>query len=127
MGYLVARRLVINMNSLIVLSSLVACSLSAPTSEPIKPKIAVTPAQPYINTGAASGPAHLALGDLVATANGYRSLALEGFSEDVNQDGFVDPIAPAVPVAPVVTYAHPYALHPYGFLWSSFDPCCCPC
>jgi len=74
-------------------------------------------AKPYINTGAAAGPAHLALGDLVATKNGFRSLALEGFSEDVDQDGFVDPIAPAVPVAPVVTYAayHPYALHPFGF------------
>merc|ERR1711963_1314013 len=42
--------------------------------------------------------------------NGFRPLALEGFSEDVNQDGFVDPIAPAV-AAPLVAaapavYAH---------------------
>merc|ERR1712154_403717 len=64
-------------------------------------------AKPYINTGAASGPLTPAVGDLVATPNGYRSLALEGFSEDLNQDGFVDPIGQAVPVvhavaAPVV-------------------------
>merc|ERR1712227_839108 len=57
--------------------------------------------------GAASGPLTPAVGDLVATPNGYRSLALEGFSEDLNQDGFVDPIGQAVPVvhavaAPVV-------------------------
>merc|ERR1712055_792197 len=43
-----------------------------------------------------------AVGDLVATNRGYRPLSLEGFSEDVNEDGFVDPIAPAVAAAPVV-------------------------
>ena len=42
------------------------------------------------------------MGDLVATPNGYRSLALEGFSEDLNQDGFVDPIGQAVPVVQTV-------------------------
>ena len=47
------------------------------------------PAEPYINTGAVSGPLTPAVGDLVATPNGYRSPALEGFSEDLNQDGFV--------------------------------------
>ena len=46
-------------------------------------------AKPYINTGSASGPLTPAVGDLVATPKGYRSLALEGFSEDLNQDGFV--------------------------------------
>merc|ERR1719154_475749 len=45
-----------------------------------------------------------AVGDLVATNRGYASLALEGFSEDVNEDGFVDPIGQAVPV---VQYAAP--------------------
>merc|ERR1711862_259749 len=41
------------------------------------------------------------VGDLVATNRGYASLSLEGFSEDVNEDGFVDPIAHAAPVVPV--------------------------
>merc|ERR1712203_656537 len=80
-----------------------------------------------------AGPLTPLVGDAVATPRGYRPLSLEGFSEDVNQDGFVDPIAPAAPVvytAPVVhaapaVYGYPYGLHhglgyglgyPYGFL-----------
>merc|ERR1739844_108063 len=87
----------------------------------------------YLASGAAAGPVHPGFGDLVATPRGYRPLSLEGFSEDVNQDGFIDPIAPAAPVvytAPVVhaapaVYGYPYGLHhglgyglgyPYGFL-----------
>merc|ERR1712018_345539 len=67
-------------------------------------------AAPYVNDGPVSGPLTPAVGDLVATPNGYRSIALEGFSEDLNEDGFVDPIAPATPVvaaasAPVVHHA----------------------
>merc|ERR1711911_524879 len=66
------------------------------------------PAALYINQGAVSGPLTPAIGDLVATPKGYRSLALEGFSEDLNQDGFVDPIAqavvPVVHAAPVAAY-----------------------
>merc|ERR1711988_999780 len=74
-----------------------------------------------------AGPLTPLVGDAVATPRGYRPLSLEGFSEDVNQDGFVDPIAPAAPVvyaAPAV-YGYPYGLHhglgyglgyPYGFL-----------
>merc|ERR1711874_686880 len=54
------------------------------------------------------------MGDLVATPKGYRSYALEGFSEDLDQDGFVDPIGQAVPVvqhvAPVINYAAAPAL-----------------
>merc|ERR1712001_503788 len=46
-----------------------------------------------------AGPLTAAFGDLVATERGLRPVSLEGFSEDVNQDGFVDPIAQAVPVA----------------------------
>merc|ERR1712110_1177114 len=68
-------------------------------------------ARPHVNAGAASGPLTPAVGDLVATPKGYRSLALEGFSEDLNQDGFVDPIGQAVPVvhtplvaAPAISY-----------------------
>merc|ERR1712117_599166 len=61
-------------------------------------------AAPYVNEGPVSGPLTAAIGDLVATERGYVPLSLEGFSEDLNEDGFVDPIAPAVaaPVAPVV-------------------------
>merc|ERR1711902_326852 len=58
--------------------------------------------------GSASGPLTPLVGDLVATDRGYASLSLEGFSEDVNQDGFVDPIAHAAPVVPV---AAPLAYH----------------
>ena len=73
---------------------------------------------------AQTGPTHAAIGDLVATRRGFRPLSLEGFSEDDDQDGFVDPVGQ---VAPVVTYAaapfyggyYPYAAnlplgYPYG-------------
>ena len=57
-------------------------------------------AQPYINSGSAAGPLTAAFGDLVSTNRGLRPVSLEGFSEDLNQDGFVDPIGQAVaPVA----------------------------
>merc|ERR1719410_1994062 len=59
-------------------------------------------AAPYVNDGPVAGPLTPVFGgDAVQTPRGLASIALEGFSEDVNQDGFVDPIAPAVP-APVV-------------------------
>merc|ERR1712241_1279113 len=65
--------------------------------------------RPHVNSGVPAGPLTPAVGDLVATPKGYRSLALEGFSEDLDQDGFVDPIGQAVPVvqhvAPVINYA----------------------
>merc|ERR1711874_472852 len=72
-------------------------------------------ARPHVNSGVPAGPLTPAVGDLVATPKGYRSLALEGFSEDLDQDGFVDPIGQAVPVvqhvaAPVISYAAAPAL-----------------
>merc|ERR1739848_856954 len=75
----------------------------------------------------------ICLSALVGTKRGFRNIALEGFSEDANQDGFVDPIgqvAPVVYAAPVVapyayhhvapvTYTHTVAagslFHPFGF------------
>merc|ERR1711953_677090 len=91
----------INMKAFVVLAASLATALAAPAD----PQVLVA-AKPYINQGAASGPLTPAVGDLVATPNGYRSLALEGFSEDLNQDGFVDPVAQAVAVqTPVVQYA----------------------
>merc|ERR1711923_260177 len=46
-----------------------------------------------------AGPLTAAFGDLVSTERGLRPISLEGFSEDLNEDGFVDPIGQAVPVA----------------------------
>merc|ERR1711971_22438 len=70
-----------------VLSSLFACGLAAPTT--------------HVNSGVPVGPLTPAFGDAVQTPKGLRSYALEGFSEDLNQDGFVDPIGQAVVAAPV--------------------------
>merc|ERR1712012_918059 len=86
-----------------VLSSLFAVGLSAPTT--------------HVNSGLPAGPLTPAFGDAVQTPKGLRSLALEGFSEDLNQDGFVAPIGQAVPVvqtvaAPAVAaYSVPVAHH----------------
>jgi len=65
-------------------------------------------AAPYVNDGPVAGPLTAAFGDLVATERGLRPISLEGFSEDVNQDGFVDPLAQAVPVAAPV-FSAPFA------------------
>merc|ERR1711970_259969 len=93
---------------LLFLLSLIGCSVAAPVAE-ADADAQLLLAKPYINSGSAAGPLTPAVGDLVATNRGYRPLSLEGFSEDVNEDGFVDPIAPAVPVvhyaAPVIAAA----------------------
>merc|ERR1711944_241934 len=79
------------MNSFVVFATLLATACAAPQT------IVNT-----VNKGPQTGPlTPLVGGDLVQTPKGLRSLALEGFSEDLDQDGFVDPIAPAVP-APIV-------------------------
>merc|ERR1712241_1148011 len=88
------------MKQFVTLLAVVGSSLAAPAADPQVIKVAA----PYINQGAASGPLTPAIGDLVATPKGYKSLALEGFSEDLNQDGFVDPIGQAV--VPVVHHAN---------------------
>merc|ERR1711971_1537288 len=84
------------MKQFVTLLAFVGSSLAAPAADPQLVQVAA----PYINQGAASGPLTPAVGDLVATPKGYKSLALEGFSEDLNQDGFVVPIGQAV--VPVV-------------------------
>merc|ERR1719251_306490 len=56
-----------------------------------------------LQSGLPDGPLTPAWGDGVLTPRGVRPLHLEGFSEDVNQDGFVDPIGAAV--APVAVAA----------------------
>merc|ERR1712114_34742 len=92
-----------NMKAFVAVLFAAGSVLSAPAADPL------LLAKPYINQGSASGPLTPAVGDLVATPKGYKSIALEGFSEDLNQDGFVDPIGQAVAVhavaAPTVTYA----------------------
>merc|ERR1712172_223197 len=88
----------LTMNSFVVLSTLLAAACAAPQ---------------LVNQGPQSGPLTPVVGgDLVATPKGFRSIALEGFSEDLNEDGFVDPIAPAAPapiVAPQVAFPAPVA------------------
>merc|ERR1712012_153660 len=86
------------------------------------------PLNAFLTSGGAAGPVHAAVGPLVATKRGFRDINLEGFSEDDDQDGFVDPIGQVAPVAyaapvayhapvvaaPAVTYAHAPALtHTY--------------
>ena len=69
-----------------------------------------------VNQGPQSGPLTPAYGDLVQTPKGLRSIALEGFSEDLDQDGYVDPVGQAtVPVA-VAPIAHTHAapVHAYA-------------
>merc|ERR1712165_5217 len=90
----------ITMKALIILA-VAAIGHAAPAADP-----------QLLQSGLPAGPLTPAWGDLVATPRGAASLALEGFSEDVNQDGFVDPIGQAVVAAPVVA---PYAYGHYGY------------
>merc|ERR1711981_284744 len=80
-----------------IILALAAIGSAAPAADP-----------QLLQSGLPAGPLTPAWGDLVATPRGARPLHLEGFSEDVNQDGFVDPIgqaAVAVAAAQAV-YAH---------------------
>merc|ERR1712178_271602 len=96
----------ITMNSFVVFATLLASAGAAPQT------VVNT-----VNQGPQTGPATPIIGDAVATPKGFRSLALEGFSEDLNQDGFVDPIVPAAPApvvvpAPIARIAAPVAVAP---------------
>merc|ERR1712012_1510343 len=79
--------------------------------------LALANAEPSLTSGSAAGPLHPAVGGLVATKRGYRPIALEGYPEDDNQDGFVDPIGQVAPVAvaPVVYAAHHVVTHPVTY------------
>merc|ERR1712026_165027 len=105
------------MKQFVVLSAVVSCALGAPVAE-AEADAQLLLAKPYINSGSASGPLTPLVGDLVATNRGYASLSLEGFSEDVDQDGFVDPIAHAVHVvaAPAAVHVGVLACHGVGCL-----------
>merc|ERR1712038_1057998 len=91
----------ITMNSFVVFATLLAAACAAPQT------VVNT-----VNQGPQTGPATPIIGDAVATPKGFRSLALEGFSEDLNQDGFVDPIVPAAPAPVVAPVPAPVALAP---------------
>eukprot|EP00093_Oithona_nana_P015068 15068.XXX_780020_780559_1 [CDS] Oithona nana genome sequencing. len=78
------------MNTFVVFTTLMAAACAAPQT------LVQT-----VNEGPQTGPLTPLVGNLVATPKGLRPIELEGFSEDLNQDGFVDPIAPAAP-APIV-------------------------
>merc|ERR1712238_572770 len=79
----------LTMNSFVVFTTLLAAACAAP--------------QTVVNTvdeGPQTGPLTPLVGGLIQTPKGFRSIDLEGFSEDLNEDGFVDPVVPAVP-API--------------------------
>merc|ERR1712029_222313 len=62
----------------------------------------------------------------MGTPRGVRPLNLEGFSEDVNQDGFVDPIgaavAPVAVAAPAVHAVAAPAVHYAGYALPAVKP-----
>merc|ERR1712051_446167 len=87
----------ITMKAFIILA-VAAMGYAAPAADP-----------QLLQSGLPAGPLTPAWGNGVLTPRGVRPINLEGFSEDVNQDGFVDPIghavAPVAVAAPAVHYA----------------------
>merc|ERR1712088_1277671 len=81
------------MNSFVAFTTLLAAACAAPQT------VVNT-----VNEGPQTGPLTPLVGGLIQTPKGFRSIDLEGFSEDLNEDGFVDPVVPAVP-APIVAPA----------------------
>ena len=79
-----------------------------------------------LQSGLPAGPLTPAWGNGVLTPRGVRPLNLEGFSEDVNQDGFVDPIgaavAPVAVAAPAVYAAAAPAVHYGGYALPAVKP-----
>merc|ERR1712122_155041 len=87
------------MKAFIAAAALAAVGSAAPAADP-----------QLLQSGLPAGPLTPAWGDGVLTPRGVRPLHLEGFSEDVNQDGFVDPIGAAVaPVAVAAPAVHAVA------------------
>merc|ERR1712238_192959 len=79
----------LTMNSFVVFTTLLAAACAAPQT------VVNT-----VNEGPQTGPLTPLVGGLIQTPKGFGSIDLEGFSEDLNEDGFVDPVVPAVP-API--------------------------
>merc|ERR1711894_556121 len=95
----------LTMNSFVVFTTLLAAACAAPQT------VVNT-----VNEGPQSGPLTPLVGGLIQTPKGFRSIDLEGFSEDLDEDGFVDPAVPApivapAPIAPV--YNSVPAISPY--------------
>merc|ERR1712038_950119 len=88
------------MNSFVVFATLLATACAAPQ---VGLKTVVE--------GPQTGPLTPLVGNLVQTPKGLRPIDLEGFSEDLDQDGFVDPVVPAAP-APIVAPAPVFAPAP---------------
>jgi len=93
------------MKSFIAVTALAATAMAAPTADP-----------------QLAGPVHPAFGDLVATKRGLRPLSLEGYSEDDNQDGFVDPIGQAVTYAHAIPAVAPLVHHAAPFTYAATAP-----
>merc|ERR1712122_290742 len=89
-------KLKLKMNTFIVFTTLMAAACAAPQS------LVRT-----VNEGEQTGPLTPLIGNLVQTPKGLRPTDLEGFSEDLDQDGFVDPIVPAPIVRQVVAAPAP--------------------
>merc|ERR1712048_295327 len=94
----------INMNPFFGVLAAAAVATAAPAADP-----------QLLQSGLPAGPLTPAWGNGVLTPRGVRPLNLEGFSEDVNQDGFVDPIGAAVaPVAVAAPAVHAVAAVTYA-------------
>merc|ERR1712025_850736 len=103
----------INMKPFFGVLAAAAVASAAPAADP-----------QLLQSGLPAGPLTPAWGDGVLTPRGVRPLHLEGFSEDVNQDGFVDPIGAAVApvaVAAPVAAALP-AVHYGGYALPAVKP-----
>merc|ERR1712025_439194 len=103
----------INMKPFFGVLAAAAVASAAPAADP-----------QLLQSGLPAGPLTPAWGNGVLTPRGVRPLNLEGFSEDVNQDGFVDPIGAAVApvaVAAPVAAALP-AVHYGGYALPAVKP-----
>merc|ERR1712195_204607 len=83
----------LTMNSFVAFTTLLAAACAAPQT------VVNT-----VNEGPQTGPLTPLVGGLIQTPKGFRAIDLEGFSEDLNEDGFVDPVVPAFP-APILAPA----------------------
>merc|ERR1712213_192476 len=104
-----------NMNPFFGVLAAAAVASAAPAADP-----------QLLQSGLPAGPLTPAWGNGVLTPRGVRPLNLEGFSEDVNQDGFVDPIgaavAPVAVAAPAVHAVAAPAIHYAGYALPAVKP-----
>merc|ERR1711974_23409 len=106
-----ARIYILTMKSFIAFATLLAAACAAPQQIGVKTVV----------EGPQTGPLTALIGNLMQTPKGLRPIDLEGFSEDLDQDGFVDPVVPAVPATlpatlPAITrFANQPLLAPQAF------------